>query len=104
MRNDLVFDGAGIPRIRSRPSLVLVAALLTAVISAAVCAAAILARAPAGTVPLVVLICVGCPIFAAWNAPLAFASIRADRAARRALTALRRGLDQLPEIEHPLGL
>jgi hypothetical protein len=46
---------------------------------------------------------VGSPIFAAWNAPVAFAALRADRRGR-ALTRLRRALEQLPETEHPLGL
>lgn len=104
MRNDPAFYGAGIPMTRARPSLVLLAALLTALVSAAVCAAAILTPAPAGVVPLVVLICIGCPMFAASEAPRALASMRADRAARRALVTLRRNLDRLPEIEHPLGL
>jgi|SRR5947209_3504981 len=89
---------------RSQPRLVLLAALVSALISAAVCAAAILAPAPAAVVPLIVLLCVGCPIFAGWEAPVALAAVRAERAGRRALAALRRSLDQLPETEHPLGL
>lgn len=88
---------------RSEPHLVLVVALLTAVISMAICAAAILAPAPAAVVPLVVTICVGAPVFAGWEAPLALASVRAERSRRTALARLRHSLDQLPEVEHPLG-
>ena len=87
--------------------LILGVALTTALISVAICVAAVLAPAPAVVLPLIVTICVGCPVFAAWRAPLAVATLRADRVRRgrdRALEQLRRGLDQLPETEHPLGL
>lgn len=86
---------------RGRPRLVLIVAALTSLISMATCAAAILAPAPAAAVPLVVACCVGAPIFAGWEAPGALASVRADRTQ---LARLRRALDQLPEVEHPLGL
>jgi hypothetical protein len=88
----------------SRSRRVLIAALFTALISAGICAAAILAPAPAAAVPLIVLLCVGCPIFAMWEAPLALAVLRADRDSGRAVVKLRKSLDQLPETEHPLGL
>lgn len=107
MPDDLMFQRprrAASPATRPQPSLVLIAALLTALFSAGVCAAAILAPAPAGAVPLIVLVCVGCPIFAAWEVPIALASLRADHGGGRALASLRRGLEQLPETEHPLGL
>jgi hypothetical protein len=83
---------------------VLAAALFTALLSAGLCAAAILVPAPAAVVPLVVVICIGCPMLAGWDVPLAVASLRADRSGGRALAALRRALAQLPETEHPLGL
>jgi hypothetical protein len=108
MSNDVLSDDA--PFIarrsisRSRAALVLATAVLSALISAAVCAGAILEHAPAGAVPLVVVICIGCPLFAAWEVPRAVATVRARRGGRRALAALRRTLDQLPETEHPLGL
>jgi hypothetical protein len=85
-----------------QPRLVLLAALLTALISAGVCVAAILAPAPAVAIPLVVAICIGCPMFAGWEVPNALAAIRANRAGK-ALARLRRSLDRLPETEHPLG-
>jgi len=34
---------------------------------------------------------------------MALAVLRADRVGRTALSSLRRGLEQLPEVEHPLG-
>ena len=86
-----------------RPGLVLIVALVTVLSSMAVCAAAILAPAPAPVVPLVVAVCVGAPLFAAWEAPGALAWVRTERAHRRALAKLRHALDQLPEVEHPLG-
>lgn len=87
-----------------RPRLVLIVAALTALVSMAICAAAILAPAPAAAVPLVVSCCVGAPMFAGWEAPSALASVRAERLHRREITRLRRTLDRLPEVEHPLGL
>lgn len=96
-----------VQRSSRRYQLVLIAALVTALSSAAVCVAAVLAPAPAAALPLVVAICVGCPIFAGWEVPIAVASLRAERADRsrgKALSALRRTLEQLPETEHPLGL
>jgi len=90
------------PATPRRARLVLLAAMLTALISAGVCVAAILAPAPAVAIPLVVAICIGCPMFAGWEVPNALAALRANRAAK-ALARLRRSLDRLPETEHPLG-
>lgn len=88
---------------RSRPHLVLIAAVLTALITAAICAGAILAPAPPAAIPLVVAICLWCPMFSAWEVPSALAALRARRGGN-ALARLRRTLDDLPETEHPLGL
>ncbi len=68
------------------------------------CAGAILAPAPPAAVPLVVMVCVGGPLFAAWEVPIALAALRTRRLGGHALTMLRRSLDELPETEHPLGL
>jgi hypothetical protein len=68
-----------------------------------VCAAATLTPAPSAVVPLVALICVGCPMFASWEVPPALAALRARRG-NKALAMLRESLDRLPEVEHPLGL
>ena len=111
LRDDLTFDASSFVRgpliTPARARLVLLAALVTALISAGVCSLAILAHAPVPAVPLVVAICIGCPLFAAWDVPVALASLRADRAERhrgQALTSLRRSLERLPETDHPLGL
>ena len=89
---------------RASPQLVLIVAGVTLLVSIAVCTAAILAPAPPAAVPLVVIVCVGCPLFAAWQVPIAVAALRARRAGGQALSRFRRGLDELPETEHPLGL
>jgi hypothetical protein len=88
---------------RTQPRVVLAGAIVTALFSMALCAGAILAHAPAAVVPLVVAVCVGAPLFAAWEAPVALAWVRAERTHRNALSRLRRSLDRLPEVEHPLG-
>jgi hypothetical protein len=79
-------------------------ALLSAACSAGLVAAAVLLHPPAAIVPLLVIVCVGCPVFGTWELPLAIAALRAGRVShRRAIATLRRTLDQLPEVEHPLG-
>jgi O-antigen/teichoic acid export membrane protein len=90
------------PADRYRPLLILLLAALAVMMSLAVCAAAILVPAPPAAVPLVALMCVGCPVFASWDVPLALASLRGQRG-NHALAMLRKSLDQLPEVEHPLG-
>ena len=77
---------------------------VTVLVSMAVCAAAILAPAPPAAVPLMVIVCVGCPLFAAWQVPIAVVALRARRAGGEAVSMFRRRLDELPETEHPLGL
>jgi hypothetical protein len=88
----------------ARAAAKLIAAAATALMCAGLCAAAIVAPAPTPVVPLVVVISVGCPIFAVWEVPEAISSLRAERETGRALATLRRNLAQLPETEHPLGL
>ncbi len=88
---------------RSEARLILIAALVTVLMSVAVCVAGVLVPAPAAAVPLIVAICVGCPMFATWEVPAALAVLRADRVRTEELTKLRQSLGQLPEIEHPLG-
>jgi hypothetical protein len=89
------------PTRRTSPHFVLIVAGITTLVSVGVCAAAILAPAPPAAVPLVVAICVGCPLFADWEVPVALAALRARS---DAVSMLRRSLEQLPETEHPLGL
>ncbi len=85
----------------------LIAAVVTVLISCGLCVAAVLAHAPVAALPLVVAVCVGGPIFAAWELRDALDTLRADRADRAGgkalLASLRVRLDELPEIEHPLG-
>jgi hypothetical protein len=88
----------------SHARLILLTTLFTVLVSVGVCVASVLAPAPAGALPLVVVICVGCPLFAAWEAPAALAALRANRARGDALIRMRETLDRLPETEHPLGL
>lgn len=109
MRPDHSSDDSGLVRWPSRLSsrrarLVLLGLFFAAPISVAICVAAIVARAPAAVAPLVAAVCVGGPLFAGWEAPAAFAALRAERAGVKALAGLRRGLKDLPETEHPLGL
>ncbi|HEX5193830.1 MAG TPA: hypothetical protein VFW09_13590 [Solirubrobacteraceae bacterium] len=89
---------------RWQPHLVLVVAVVMALISMAVCVAAILAPAPAAALPLVVAICVGAPLFAGWDVPAALGWVTVERRRKKALDALRKTLNELPEVEHPLGL
>ena len=108
MRDYLTLDGsallAGRRAAPARPSLTLLAAALTLLLSAGMCAAAILVPAPAAAVPMLVLICIGCPMFASWELPGAVARLRADRTHVRAMSSLKKALSALPETEHPLGL
>lgn len=62
---------------------------------------AALAPAPPLAQPLIVCLCVGFTAAMAGQAP---ESLRVVRGSRDALGNLRRALDELPEIEHPLGL
>ncbi|HTX31102.1 MAG TPA: hypothetical protein VMD09_06940 [Solirubrobacteraceae bacterium] len=96
MRHDSVRHGA--------PALVVLLMVLAVVSSVGVCMAAVIAHAPAAVAPLVALVCVGCPLVAAWEFPGAVKEIAARRGHGRAVAGLRQALDQLPETEHPLGL
>jgi hypothetical protein len=73
-------------------------ALVTFAACVAVFAAAVVTPAPLAVLPLAALICVGCPAIAAWQMRDAIA------ATHEPLAQLRRGLAELPEVEHPLGL
>jgi hypothetical protein len=88
----------------SQPRLVLLGLFLTALVSVGICVAAIVGRAPAGVAPLVAAVAVGGPLFAGWEVPAVVDALRAERARGKAIAALSRGLQDLPETEHPLGL
>jgi len=95
---------------RRRALLACVSAGLTILICAGLFGAAVLAHAPPLVVPLIAAVCLGGPVLAAFELRAALATLRGSRAAdappldARALVALRRHLDQLPEAQHPLGL
>ena len=102
---------ATIPSRRQARSACLLAAA-TVVACAGLLCAAVLAPAPALVIPLVAAVCIGCPMVVGWSVPVSIAVLRATRAGGdgpealdgRALKALRRHLDRLPETQHPLGL
>jgi hypothetical protein len=73
---------------------------VTALVCAALLTAAALVPAPPAALPVLVIVCIGCPMMAACELPGALARLRAPRA----VDALRRQLDALPETQHPLGL
>jgi hypothetical protein len=80
-------------------------AAVAALCSAGLCAAAVLMHPPVAVIPLLVIVCVGSPVYGTWQLPYAIAALRAGRGEshRRAIASLRRSLDRLPEVEHPLG-
>jgi hypothetical protein len=94
------------PRTRLEAILACTAAVVASLACVGLASAAMLVPAPADVVPVVATICVVCPLFAAWELPGAVAALWTGPSARRerALEQLRRGLDRLPETEHPLGL
>jgi hypothetical protein len=74
--------------------------VLTALVCSGLLCAAALAPAPPAVLPLLVLTCIGLPMLAACELPPALAVLRAGRALRD----VRRQIEALPEVEHPLGL
>jgi len=97
-----------VPPSRGRALVTCAFVALIAVICAGVVGAAVLVPAPPAVLPLLVLVCIGCPMTAACELPAAIVALRRSRQpsarAARALRALRRELDALPEARHPLGL
>ena len=88
---------------------------VTGLACAALLTAAILAPAPAAALPVLVVMCIGCPLLSAWELPVAVTVLRVWRRTppedpgghaldREDLSELCRRLDALPETEHPLGL
>src|SRR6187200_1347800 len=91
---------------RRRPLLRCAFVTLTALMCGGLLCAAALVPAPPVVLPLLVVVCIGCPMAAACELPAAIAALRRTRrpSARgaRALRTLRRELDALPEARHPL--
>ena len=84
----------------SRARLVCLSAAAMALACAGLIVTAVLVPPPTAIVPILALVCIGCPMAAAYELP---AAIRALQAHRRAGAALRRVLAELPETPHPLG-
>jgi hypothetical protein len=84
--------------LRGRVKLLIAYAAFTTLGCGAVLLAAVLAPAPPGMVPFAVLVCVGCPMAAAFEMGRVIALMRDPALAFRAQ------LDRLPETAHPLGL
>ena len=80
-----------------RPVLLVFA---TALMCAGLISTAALDRPPPGALAAIVLACVVCPMLAGKHLPALGALVLR----RPSLVRLRRQLDELPEIEHPLGL
>ena len=79
-------------------------AVVAALCSAGLCAAAVFMHPPVAVIPLLVIVCVGSPVYGTWQLPHSIAALRAGRASHRhAISMFRRSLEQLPETEHPLG-
>ena len=74
---------------------------LAVVTSAGLFMAAALVPAPPVVLPLVVAVCVGFPMLAAWELSVTRGRTPLDA---RALARLQWQLDELPETSHPLGL
>jgi hypothetical protein len=84
----------------SRARLVCASATAMALACAALIVVAVLMPPPAAIVPVLALVCIGCPMAAAYELPAALTALRSHRLAG---AALRRGLAELPETPHPLG-
>jgi len=95
------------PQTRRRAIFTCILVALTALMSAGLLTAAALVPAPAAALPMLVVVCIGCPMTAAFELPAALAHLRRRPRPRpvdpTALDTLRRQLDSLPETQHPLG-
>jgi hypothetical protein len=85
---------------RREAVLSVVLAGVTAIACAGLFAAAALVPAPPVMIPLVIIVCISCPMAAAWHLPASFDTLRRRKHAK-ALAELRRELDCLPETQHP---
>ena len=83
---------------RRRAILACISVTLTTLVCAGLLAAAAFVPAPPLVLMCVIIVCIGCPMAAA------FELARAVPALRDPSAELRRQLDRLPETPHPLGL
>jgi hypothetical protein len=92
------------PLTRRRALAVCAVVALTVAICAALLSAAALVPAPPVVLPLLALVCIGCPMAVACELPPAIAVLRRRRRLDGlALHALHRQLASLPETPHPHG-
>ncbi len=77
---------------------------LAVLTSAGLFTAAALVPAPPAILPLVLAVCIGGPMLAAWELRTVTAARTRSPLDSRAVARLRRHLDELPETPHPLGL
>jgi hypothetical protein len=96
------------PPTRRRSVQLCAFAALTAVTCGGLLVAAALVPAPPAVLPLLAVICIACPMVAAWDLPQAVAGLRYHRERAideaQALAEMRAVLARLPETSHPLGL
>ena len=86
------------PRRRRHAIHACVSVAVTALVCAGLLAAAALVPAPPTVLVFVIVVCIGCPMAAAYELAHAVPALRDPS------VELRRQLDRLPETEHPLGL
>jgi hypothetical protein len=91
---------------RRQASLTRLFCALAVIASGALFTAAALVPAPPSVLPLVLAVCIGGPMLAAWELRSTTGVRRRDRNAPDpdAVARLRRQLEALPETQHPLGL
>jgi hypothetical protein len=84
---------------------------LTGLTCAGLITAGVVASAPPAVLPLLIALCIGLPMAAAFGlrdaaeaAGVHTETLPTPLAAERAIEQLRRSLDQLPETRHPLDL
>lgn len=84
--------------------------LLTGIVCAGLLTAAVLVPAPTGVLPFIIAVAVALPMASAWRSSASLAVLArglsgaASRSNAEAVRELRRQLDRLPEVRHPLGL
>jgi hypothetical protein len=89
-------------RAKRQASLVCFTAFASAVMAASLCVTAMVVQVPVAVAPVVAIVCVCLPVFGSWELADAVRVLRGNGRAR-AIARFRRGLDRLPETDHPLG-
>ena len=82
---------------RLRLTLAAISTAFSALFASSVLVAAALVTPPITAVPAIALACIGAPMAATFELARAFSAVREPH------DRLRRELEQLPEVQHPLG-